>query len=573
MLVRRHVPLLESTVSVRALRPLVASQCTRLPRLRYSSTAAAAHPERIAVLGGGIAGLASAFFASREFPDSKITVYESGKDIGGWLSSRRVQVPGGDVLFEAGPRTLRNAPPTVHLIQELGITDDLIFTKRSEPGAKNRFIYYPDRLNRLPSASPSFGDVYSLWRTGILEGFTGVIKEPLQPTRSAVLSDETVGSFLARRIDKRIANNIISAVFHGIYAGDIWQLSAKSLLSQAWQLEDRYGSAFGGYMKLQKESTNGQPQALAHPFDIEYSRAVNEEIDLGLELAQNMKDASMFTWKDGLQTLVTGLKDAMEKTGNIEIKLNSPVSSVEMAEGGEQKVQVSAGSDANQTTATYDSVLSTLRDRDLTPFVNVMTVNLFFSNPSLLPVEGFGYLLPQSIPFEQNPERALGVIFDNSAVRGQDSVPGTKLTVMLGGHWWNDFEGFPDEEEGLAMARAVLERHLGITDEPVAHQVNLSKDCIPQYTIGYEERLRSCAAGLQDKFKGRLRVVGAQVSGVGVNDCIAGAWNVVRGLRGDGWRGSSCGLDRVQDSRPWQVVDASSLAYKRKVQIKRESDP
>jgi oxygen-dependent protoporphyrinogen oxidase len=191
-----------------------------------------------------------------------------------------------------------------------------------------------------------------------------------------------------------------------------------------------------------------------------------------------------------------------------------------------------------------------------------MTVNLFFSNPSLLPVEGFGYLLPQSIPFEQNPERALGVIFDNSAVRGQDTAPGTKMTVMMGGHWWNGFDGFPDEEEGLAMARSVIERHLGITDEPVAHHVNLSKDCIPQYTLGYE-----------DEFKGRLRVVGAQFNGVGVNDCITGAWNVARGLRGDGWKGRNCGLERVMDQRPWQVVDATSMVYKKKVRAEEESDP
>lgn len=112
MLVRRHVPLLESTLRARALRPLAASQCTRL---RYSSTSAA-HPERIAVLGGGIAGLSSAYFASREFPNSKITLYESGGQIGGWIRSKRVQVPGGDILFESGPRTLRNATPTAHLV-------------------------------------------------------------------------------------------------------------------------------------------------------------------------------------------------------------------------------------------------------------------------------------------------------------------------------------------------------------------------------------------------------------------------------------------------------------------------
>lgn len=112
MLVRRHVPLLESTLRARALRPLLSSQCTHL---RYSSTSAA-HPERIAVLGGGIAGLSSAYFAAKEFPNSKITVYEGGTETGGWIKSKRVQVPGGEIKFETGPRTLRNATVTAHLV-------------------------------------------------------------------------------------------------------------------------------------------------------------------------------------------------------------------------------------------------------------------------------------------------------------------------------------------------------------------------------------------------------------------------------------------------------------------------
>lgn len=112
MRLKRHVPLLESTLKTVAARPLVASQC---PRHRYSSTAAT-YPERIAVFGGGIAGLSSAYFVSKEFPDSKITVFEAGKETGGWIKSKRVDVPGGDVLFELGPRTLRNATPTASLV-------------------------------------------------------------------------------------------------------------------------------------------------------------------------------------------------------------------------------------------------------------------------------------------------------------------------------------------------------------------------------------------------------------------------------------------------------------------------
>ena len=67
-----------------------------------------------------MSGLASAYFVSKEFPKSKITVYDSGKEAGGWIKSPRVEVPGGNVLFEYGPRTLRpgvNCMPTAQLVR------------------------------------------------------------------------------------------------------------------------------------------------------------------------------------------------------------------------------------------------------------------------------------------------------------------------------------------------------------------------------------------------------------------------------------------------------------------------
>ena len=61
----------------------------------------------VAVLGGGITGLACAYYLTRELPRAKITIYEASDRLGGWLSSTRVPVKDGSVLFEAGPRTLR----------------------------------------------------------------------------------------------------------------------------------------------------------------------------------------------------------------------------------------------------------------------------------------------------------------------------------------------------------------------------------------------------------------------------------------------------------------------------------
>jgi hypothetical protein len=62
---------------------------------------------RVAVLGGGISGLAATYFLTIKFPNLPITLFESSNRLGGWLQSKRVEVEGGSVTFEQGPRTLR----------------------------------------------------------------------------------------------------------------------------------------------------------------------------------------------------------------------------------------------------------------------------------------------------------------------------------------------------------------------------------------------------------------------------------------------------------------------------------
>lgn len=86
------------------------------------------YPKRIAIIGGGISGLASAHFISKAYPKSQITVFEKEGRVGGWVMSERIEVneegresKGGkdSVLFEYGARTLRPgvlALPTMQLV-------------------------------------------------------------------------------------------------------------------------------------------------------------------------------------------------------------------------------------------------------------------------------------------------------------------------------------------------------------------------------------------------------------------------------------------------------------------------
>ena len=81
-------------------------------------------PKSIAILGGGLTGLSSAFHLSRRFPTTKITLIEKQARLGGWVRSERIKIPiineNISMLLEAGPRTLRpNSKSVLELVMSI----------------------------------------------------------------------------------------------------------------------------------------------------------------------------------------------------------------------------------------------------------------------------------------------------------------------------------------------------------------------------------------------------------------------------------------------------------------------
>ena len=213
----------------------------------------------------------------------------------------------------------------------------------------------------------------------------------------------------------------------------------------------------------------------------------------------------------------------------------------------------------NMPSLKFSNVISTLSGRTLSKIakapslasqhsVTVMVVNLYYEDPNLLAERGFGYLIPQSIPFEQNPECALGVVFDSDATAGQDTATGMKVTVMLGGHWWDGLNTYPDEEEGTAMARSILLRHLSISEQPKKVNVSLQKNCIPQYTVGHDARMKNTHLELMAAYHGRVHVAGSSYTGVGLNDCVRAARDVVMRIKNED---QFTGLDDFMAHKAW----------------------
>lgn len=81
------------------------------------------------------------------------------------------------------------------------------------------------------------------------------------------------------------------------------------------------------------------------------------------------------------------------------------------------------------------------------------------------------------------------------------------------------------------MATSVLYRHLGISEEPAAAMATLQNDCIPQYKVGHSAQMGHAHEELLSGFGGKVRVAGSSYTGVGVNDCLRSAYEVVQGLK------------------------------------------
>ena len=133
----------------------------------------------------------------------------------------------------------------------------------------------------------------------------------------------------------------------------------------------------------------------------------------------------------------------------------------------------------------------------------------------------------------------------------------------MGGHWWSDWSpsDIPSPETAIEMAKSLLARHMKIFDEPVVAKARLQKDAIPQYRVGYRNAMASVHRDLE-AFHGRLRVAGpAWQGGVGVNDCVRRAWEIVDDLGGGeeeenrfdgtGWK---TGLEHFTKEEEWFKV-------------------
>ncbi|BFZ64938.1 oxygen-dependent protoporphyrinogen oxidase [Saitoella coloradoensis] len=493
----------------------------------------------VAVIGSGISGLTAAYYARRHLPPSTpITIYESHPaHLGGWLQTTQHSIENKGVIFEHGPRSLRpvglSGLCTFDLIRELGLEKELILVPKTHPSAKNRYVYYKGGLNKLPSALLELPKAAAT--VPILRGLvSSIAHEPFAAKRPEGLEDESIGSFVRRRFGVRGVgvDTLLSAIVHGIYAADLDQLSVRSTFPILWDMETYHGSVVKGML-------GGAKRILKDDREVRQEAELKEK---NKELVEMMNGMSVYSFKDGLATLTERLRTSLSND-NVTFMLGTPVTDLSISPSS---ATITAGSD----NASFSHVIANISPKTLasiapslslptppsTSSSTVLLVNLFFPPSAALHVPaGFGYLIPKTVGLDENPHRALGIVFDSHGVPGQDSAEGVKLTVMLGGHWWSSLspsELAEREAQGVDLALDTVRRHLGITTKPILAEAHLQRECIPQYGVGHRGFLGKAKSVVEGRGGGRLSVVGAGWGGVSVNDCVRGGRDIGIGLGG-----------------------------------------
>lgn len=168
----------------------------------------------IGILGGGIAGLTSAYYlaqkaARSKYPQLKILLFERSSRFGGWIRSSQLEEKYQSHLFEVGPRTLRlqsgiaslsshSAINTLQLLKQLNIFDSQFCPiEKTSPANKNKLIYVNKQLINLNDLSLIFGGKplrYPPVAYGLYEYFSKKGRQTVQ--------DETIKSFIHRRFGK-----------------------------------------------------------------------------------------------------------------------------------------------------------------------------------------------------------------------------------------------------------------------------------------------------------------------------------------------------------------------------------
>ena len=457
----------------------------------------------ITIIGGGIAGLAAAFYLQKKSREAgqtiDYTLIESLPRFGGKIITDVIK----DFVIEGGPDSfITQKPWATQLCRDLGLTDRLIPTNDDR---RNIFVLDKGQLIPFPGG----------YRLTVPTEFIPFVRSPLispwgklrmaldliiPPRREN--GDESLADFVRRRLGPEALEKIAGPMMAGIYVADPERLSLQSTFPMFAEMEKKYGSLIKAMQIAQKKHT-----ASSH---------------------DNPKPAAMFTsLRGGMQELVDALVSRLEgelRPGcrvaglrylapGFEVRLDQPGSQLLTTDGVVLAVPgYAAATLLEPIEPGLAAMLKNIR------YVSTATISLGYRRADTQTqhdFNGFGFMIPK-----KENRQILACTWSSTKFDERAPHDGVLLRLFVGGDDGEHLVNLPDHEL-LALAQAEVEAAMGVTASPMVHKIFRWPQGNPQYDVGHLERVSEMET-LARRIPG-LYLTGSAFRGVGLPDCVKSA--------------------------------------------------
>lgn len=440
--------------------------------------------KKIVVLGGGISGLAAAYFLYRDGYD--VTVLEKKEMVGGTMESFIEK----DFLFDRGPNSgLETTHVLKKLVDDLQLHDQLIY---SSPEANKRYIMRNGELHALPMSPPAFfvSKLFS-WKAKFR-----LMAEPfIAPSKDGYY--QSVADFVKRRLGQEFLDYAINPFVAGVYAGKPEELSVKSAFPKLYALEEEYGGLIVGTIKSIKKRKE--------------------------RTEQSKQSAKMFSFKNGMQTLPLAIYDILKERVICEANVLSVIK-----EDDSYLINYKKNGEDHKVFA--DIVLSTIPSYSAASVFSsfgeefIKHCNSIYYPPVLVyyvvfkkkdigrKLDAFGYLIP-----EKEKKLYLGALWSSVIFPYRCGEDDAAFTLFIGG---SRNAELLDEDHASLLSNVLkqFKADMKITGIEVYFSHRYWSRAIPQYNLGYIEH-----ENFFDNFEKTNRgiVIGGNFrGGISVGDCL-----------------------------------------------------
>lgn len=452
---------------------------------------------RVAILGGGLAGVTAAWQLARLDTGCSVTLFEASERIGGTVETTRRD----GFVIEGGPDGwVSEKPWAQELAVELGLEQQLV---GSLDTGRVTYIVQGGKLVPMPDGMRMMvpTDLSALADSPLFSDIARAAYEA-EPTRAESLkelapaSDESVADFVRRHFGDEVLTRIGAPLLNGVFGGDVAKLSVQAVMPKFVQMEREHGSLVAA---LAGKAATGHT-------------TIFTSLQNGTEsLIERMKAEIPADWLR-VNTAATKLK----RSGDVwQVNLQGNGGPDEKALFDTVLLAVPAHVAGRLLTGTNPR-MAELVDLESS---SAVLASLAFDEHFDLP-KGFGFLVP-----EGEGSGLLAATFVDQKFPGRAPQGARLLRGFFGGKIAASFAHKPDSEVA-ARTLAELRALLGPLPEPKFSLVRRWPRSLPQYGVGHLDRMAELQS-LVDQQRG-LWLLGNAYRGVGLPDLVRDARTAAR---------------------------------------------